>query len=67
VGLARLFRFLMIKLTHLDLNHRFDMSVTFTTNYSFNSRRRLRRQRDALSDRLHEFQDKAGSVFRICS
>jgi hypothetical protein len=30
VGLAQLIRFLVMKLTHSDLNLRFDMSVTFT-------------------------------------
>jgi hypothetical protein len=35
VSLVQLVRFLVVKLTHLDLNYRFDMSVVFTTNYSF--------------------------------
>jgi hypothetical protein len=33
VGLAQLFRFLLIKLTHPSLNSRFNMGVTFTANY----------------------------------
>jgi hypothetical protein len=47
VGLAQLVRFLVVKLTHLVSNPRFDMGVTFTANYSFSGRRRPRRQRDA--------------------
>jgi hypothetical protein len=35
VGLAQLVRFLVVKLTHPDSNHIFDISVAFTTNYSF--------------------------------
>jgi hypothetical protein len=38
VGLAQLTRFLVVKLTHSDLNLRFDMDVAFMTNYSFNGR-----------------------------
>jgi hypothetical protein len=38
-GLAQLVRFLVIKLTHPDLNTRFDMSVIFTANYSLSGRR----------------------------
>jgi hypothetical protein len=66
VNLAQLVRFIVVKLTHPDLNPIFDMSVAFTANYSF-SRQRPRRQRDALDDRLRESQDQAGSVFRRCS
>jgi hypothetical protein len=40
VGLARLVRFLVIELTHLDLNSRFDMDVVFTVNYFFSGIRR---------------------------
>jgi hypothetical protein len=39
VSLAQLVRFLVIKLTHLDSNHKFDIGVTFVTNYSFSGRR----------------------------
>jgi hypothetical protein len=56
----------MVELTHLDLNIRFDISVAFTANYSFIRRRRPRRQRGTLDDRLRESQDQAGSVFRMC-
>jgi hypothetical protein len=35
VGLTQLVRLLMVKLTHSYSNLIFDMSVTFTTNYSF--------------------------------
>jgi hypothetical protein len=63
VGLVQLVRFQVVKLIHLGLNHRFNMSVVFTANYSFSGRRRLRRQRDALSNRLHESQDQASSLF----
>jgi hypothetical protein len=34
-GLAQLVRFSVMELTHSDLNLRFDISVTFMTNYSF--------------------------------
>jgi hypothetical protein len=67
VGLAQLVRFLVVELTHPCLNPRFDMGVAFTANYSFSGRRRPRRQRDALDDRLRKSQDQAGSVFRRCS
>jgi hypothetical protein len=53
VGLAQLVRFLVMELTYSDLNLRFDMSVVFTTNYSFSGRRRVRQQ-GALGDRLRE-------------
>jgi hypothetical protein len=32
-GLVRLITFLVVELTHLNLNSRFDMSVIFMTNY----------------------------------
>jgi hypothetical protein len=67
VGLAHLVRLLVVELTHPDSNPRFDMCVAFTANYSFSERRRPRRQQYALSDRLHESQDQADSVFRRCS
>jgi hypothetical protein len=67
VGLAQLFRFLMIKLTHLSLNSRFNMSVIFTTNYFFSGRRCSQPQRYALNDRLHKSQNQADSVFQIYS
>jgi hypothetical protein len=60
VGLARLVGFLVVELTHSGLNSIFDMSVVFTANYFFSGRRRPRRQRDALGDRLRESQDQAG-------
>jgi hypothetical protein len=56
----------MVKLTHSVLNLRFNMCVTFMINYSFSVRRRLRRQRDTLSDRLRESQDQVDSVFQMC-
>jgi hypothetical protein len=64
VGLAQLVRFLVVELTHPDLNPRFDMCVIFMVNYSFSGRQRLHRQRDALSDRFRESQDQDGSVFQ---
>jgi hypothetical protein len=67
VDLAQLARFLVVELTHPGSNVRFDMSVTFTTNYSFSGRRRPRRQRCVFGDRLRKSQDQAGSVFRMCS
>jgi hypothetical protein len=42
VFLGQLVRFLVVELTYLDLNPRFDMDVVFMTNYSFSGRRRLR-------------------------
>jgi hypothetical protein len=63
VGLAQLVKFQVVKLIHTGSNFRFDMSVVFTSNYFFSGRRRLRQQRDALGDRLHESQDQASSVF----
>jgi hypothetical protein len=39
VDLAELVRFLVMKLTHLGLNSRFDMCVAFMINYSFSGRR----------------------------
>jgi hypothetical protein len=67
VSLVQLVRSLVMELTHLGSNPIFDIGVTFMTNYSFSGRRRPRRQRGALGDRLHESQDQAGSVFQICS
>jgi hypothetical protein len=43
-GLAQLVRFLVVELTHQCLNPRFDMDVTFTTNYFFSGSRRPHRQ-----------------------
>jgi hypothetical protein len=34
VGLAQLVRFLVVELTHPGSNHKFDMCVAFTANYS---------------------------------
>jgi hypothetical protein len=62
VSLAQLVRFLVVELTHPGSNPRFDMGVAFITNYSFSGRRRPRRQRDTLGDRLRESQDQADSV-----
>jgi hypothetical protein len=72
VGLAQLVRFLVGELIHPDSNPRFDMCVTFIVNYSFSERRRSRRQRDTLVNRLHESQDKSTQSFecahmnRVC-
>jgi hypothetical protein len=52
-----------VKLTHPGSNTRFDMDVAFTTNYSFSDKRRLRRQRNTLGDRLRKSQDQADLVF----
>jgi hypothetical protein len=62
VSLAQLVRFLVVELTHPGSNPRFDMGVAFITNYSFSGRRRPRRQRDTLGDRLRESQDQTDSV-----
>jgi hypothetical protein len=35
VSLAQLVRFLMVELTYLGLNLKFDMNVIFMVNYSF--------------------------------
>jgi hypothetical protein len=67
VDLAQLIRFLMVELTHLDLNFRFDIGIIFTANYSFSRRQRPHQQRDALNDRLRESQNQDGLVFRRCS
>jgi hypothetical protein len=40
VCLIYLVRFLVVELTHLSLNPRFDMCVAFTVNYFFSGRRR---------------------------
>jgi phosphate starvation-inducible membrane PsiE len=57
VGLTQLVRFLVVELNHSGLNIIFDMNVVFMTNYFFRERRRFGRQRDTLSDRLHESQE----------
>jgi hypothetical protein len=67
VCLVQLVKFLVVKLTHTYLNTRFDMSIVFTANYFFSGRRRPRRQRDTLDDRLCESQDQTDSVFQRCS
>jgi hypothetical protein len=41
VSLAQLVRFLAVKLTHLDLNLRFNMCVVFMANYFFSGKRYL--------------------------
>jgi hypothetical protein len=64
VSLTQLVRFLVVELIHPGSNPRFDMDVTFTTNYYFSERRRPHRQRVILSDRLHESQDQSGLVFQ---
>jgi hypothetical protein len=38
VVLVQLIRFLVVKLTHLDLNPKFDMGVASMANYSFSGR-----------------------------
>jgi hypothetical protein len=40
VDLTQPVRFLVMELTHSDLNPRFDMCIAFTANYSFSGRRR---------------------------
>jgi hypothetical protein len=67
MGLAKLIRFLVVKLTHPYLNPRFDICIIFTLNYFFSDKRRPCRQRDALSDRLRKSQDQTGSIFHMCS
>jgi hypothetical protein len=67
VGLAQLIRFLVVELTHSGLNHRFDMCVVFTANYSFSGRQRPHRQWGAVSDQLRKSQDQVDSVFQICA
>jgi hypothetical protein len=63
VDLAQLVRFIIVELNHPSSNSKFDMGVTFMTNYFFSGRRCLRRQRVALGDQLCESQDQADSVF----
>jgi hypothetical protein len=67
VGLAKLVRFLVMEVTQLGLNPKFDMCVIFMANYSYSGRRRPRRQWGVLSDRLYESKDQIGSVFQMCS
>jgi hypothetical protein len=38
VVLYQLVRFLVVELTHLNSNHKFNMSVVFTANYSFSEK-----------------------------
>jgi hypothetical protein len=38
VGLPKLIRFIVVELTHPGSNFRFNMSVVFTVNYSFNGK-----------------------------
>jgi hypothetical protein len=54
VGLAQLVIFLGVELTQPGSNFRFGMSVALMANYSFSGRRRSRRQRGTLGDRLRE-------------
>jgi hypothetical protein len=39
--IVQLVKFLVLELTHPDLNPKFDMCVVFTVNYSFSGGRRL--------------------------
>jgi hypothetical protein len=43
MSLVKLFRFLVVELTHPVSNPKFDMDVTFIANYSFSGRRRPHR------------------------
>jgi hypothetical protein len=63
VGLTQLVRFLVVELTHPGSNPRFNMGVAFLANYSFSGRRRPRRQRVTLVNRLRESQDQSGAIF----
>jgi hypothetical protein len=45
----------VVELTHSDLNPRFDMSVTFTANYSLSGRRYPRQQRGAFDDQFRKY------------
>jgi hypothetical protein len=54
-----------MKLRHSGLNPRFDMSIAFMVDYFFDGRRRHRRQRDALSDRLNKSQDEFKALLMI--
>jgi hypothetical protein len=64
VGLAQLVRFLVVELTRLGSNPRFDMSVVFTANYFLVGGDISVNKQDALGDRLRESQDQVGSVFQ---
>jgi hypothetical protein len=66
-GLAQLVRFLVVKLTHICSNPKFNIGVIFEANYSFSGRRHPRRRWGALGNRLHESKDQASSVFRMYS
>jgi hypothetical protein len=67
MDLVQLIRFLVVEQTYPDSKPRFDIYVTFMTNYFFSGRRRPRRQRDIFDDRLLESQDQTGLVFQMCS
>jgi hypothetical protein len=54
VGLTQLIRFLVVELTHLDLNSKFDICVVFTSNYSFSGKQRSYQQLCVIDDRLCE-------------
>jgi hypothetical protein len=55
VGLVQLVRFLVMKLTHLDSNPRFDISVVFTANYFLVKGDVPIDNKVLLSDQLREF------------
>jgi hypothetical protein len=75
--------FVVVELTHLNSNLRFDVCVIYlrliilsvVDDVSVNSDAlfdRLRESQDQvdpvlLFDRLHEFQDQANTVFQMCS
>jgi hypothetical protein len=64
VSLLQLVRFLVVKLTHSYLNHKFDMSVIFTANYFFGGRRHLHRQRDVFMTNFMNLKIKLIQSFR---
>jgi hypothetical protein len=64
VSLVQLIRFIAVELTHPGLNSRFDMSVAFTTNYSFSERRRPVDSGTLLMTDFINFKIKSTQSFR---
>jgi hypothetical protein len=56
----------MVELTHLGLNSRFDVSVTYLRLIILSVVNDVSINIEAFFDRLHEYQYQAGSVFQKC-
>jgi hypothetical protein len=66
LGLLQMVRLVMVELTHLGLNSRFDVSVTYLRLIILSVVDDVSINIEAFFDRLHEYQYQAGSVFRKC-